>query len=64
MRRPAAPPKLGIRVGRNGGAGSGWRAGPAALGNSPRRRLVPTPGAWQGRAAVAPPGNFGGGDAG
>lgn len=28
MRRPAAPPKLGIRVGRNGGAGSGWRRAP------------------------------------
>lgn len=44
VRRPAAPPKLGIRVGRNGGAGSGRRGGRAALGNSSRPRSSPRPG--------------------
>lgn len=61
MRRPAAPPKLGIRVGRNGGAG---RAGEGP--QCPRQRLAPG-GRPRGRAREegrppAPPGNFGGGD--
>lgn len=37
VRRPAAPPKLGIRVGRNGGAGSSWRGGP----HCPRKQSSP-----------------------
>ncbi|KAK2507401.1 hypothetical protein MC885_002330, partial [Smutsia gigantea] len=58
VRRPAAPPKLESELGAMEA-----RVLPGEGAPLPSETVAPTAGAWEGRAAATPPGNFGGGEA-